>query len=131
MQGYLQQVSYQAGAACIAECECAMLLFTMWRMREILRGRRVLWMVDNSASLFGVIKGLSGNAINCRTIELIHFIMYHFNITVWWEFVDSESNYIDGISRDLEADAWARHHGMIPEDRGLTLCMLFFMCYAC
>ena len=72
--------------------------------------------VDNGASLFGVIKGVSGNAVNCRTIELLHFVIYHFGVTVWWEFVDSDSNSSDGISRELEVDAWSGTHGLCPQD---------------
>ncbi len=98
------------GDGCIAACECAMLFVFMWEFRHELRNRRVLWLVDNSASLFAVIKGSSNSPSMTRTIELIHFVMYHFHIQVWWEFVASEQNFSDGISRLLGNDPFAASH---------------------
>ena len=39
---------YQEGdpITCIASCECSMIIVTLWTLRETLRGRRILWLVD-------------------------------------------------------------------------------------
>ena len=85
---------------CIAVCECSMVITALWDMRALVRGRRVLWLLDNSASLHALIKGTSGNIHLSRAVELFYMFAYWFKVHVWFEFVDSESNYADGISRD-------------------------------
>ena len=98
------------GDGCIAACKCAMLFVFMWKFRHDLRNRRVLWLVDNSASLFAVIKGSSDSPAMTCTIELIHVVMYHFHTQVWWEFVESEQNFADGMSRLVGNDPLAVSH---------------------
>ena len=46
----------------IAVCECSMVITALWDMSALVKeGRRVLWLLDNSASLHALIKGTSGN----------------------------------------------------------------------
>ena len=47
---------------CIAVCECSIIICTwlntaLWDIRALVRRRRVLWLLDNSASLHALIKG--------------------------------------------------------------------------
>ena len=76
---------------------------------------RMLWIVDNSASLFALIEGASNNCNLERIVAAFHFICYMFDITVFFEYVDSKSNYSDGISRLLDQDPWCRKHEVRPE----------------
>ena len=101
---------------CIAVCECSMAITTLWDMREVVRGQRVLWLLDNSASLHSLIKGTSSNPHLGRAVELYHMFCYWFQVDVWFEFVDSDSNYSDGISRDLDKDPWCRKMGITPRE---------------
>ena len=48
----------------IARCECAVLPTAMYHDPEAIRGRDVLWFVDNTAALAGVVKGTSGEPVN-------------------------------------------------------------------
>ena len=91
-----------------------MIIVTLWTLRVKLRGRRILWLVDNSASLHALIKGTSSNPTLGRAVELYHMFCYWFQVTVWFEFVDSDSNFADGISRDLHEDSFSRGLGITP-----------------
>ena len=103
-----------------------MAITTLWDMREVVRGQRVLWLLDNSASLHSLIKGTSSNPHLGRAVELYHMFCYWFQVDVWFEFVDSDSNYSDGISRDLDKDPWCRKMGITPRE-----CSVFLWMWEC
>ena len=94
--------------------------------------RRVIWFVDNTVSLHSFIKGRASHAALDRAISMAKFLQArtrlgtvsgqgararagsaqgHARVSIWMEFVDSEGNWADGISRDLGEDAFARAHG--------------------
>ena len=92
----------------IASCECAILPFVLLREGEALRGRDILWMVDNTAALGGAVKGTSGEATLEKLVALFWVLSYRFQCRIWLEYVDSKSNWSDGISREYGADSFAR-----------------------
>ena len=73
-------------------------------------------LLDNSASLHALIKGTSGSEHLGRAVELFHMFSYWFEVHVWFEFVDSASNFSDGISRNLSEDAFCKFLGTAPEE---------------
>ena len=76
----------------------------------------MLWLLDNSASLHSLIKGTSGNIHLSRAVELFYMFAYWFKVHVWFEFVDSESNYADGISRNLAEDTFCQAIHVQPRE---------------
>jgi len=60
-----------AGGNPLAHAEAAAVLFTRWRLRSLLRGKQVLWFVDNTAALRSFVKGMSSNAAISRTVEAV------------------------------------------------------------
>ena len=42
--------------------------------------------------------------------------MYHLKVLVWFEWVDSGSNWADGISRLFEKDPFASAHGFYTSE---------------
>ena len=76
-----------------------------------LAGRRVLWFLDNTVSLYSVVKGSAKSPALDRAIAVTKFLQGVFHIQVWFEFVDSKGNWSDGISRQLAADDFAQRHG--------------------
>ncbi len=44
--------------------------------------------------------------------QLLYFLMFAGDIRVYWEYVESDSNWSDGASRDLLGDPWSRQHGV-------------------
>jgi hypothetical protein len=96
-----------SGKQPIASCECAMLPFVLLREGEALRNRDVIWMVDNTAALGGVVKGSSGEVTLEKLIGLFWILTFRYQCRVWLEYVDSKSNWSDGISRDYGEDGFA------------------------
>ncbi|CAK0807283.1 unnamed protein product, partial [Prorocentrum cordatum] len=72
-----------------AECEPARL-----------RGRDVIWFVDNEAAAAAGIRGGSGETEVDIMMQAAHLLWMHLDCRVWIEWVDSASNPADGLSRD-------------------------------
>ena len=58
----------------------------------------------------GVIKRKSQSPVE----RLVSAVCYWFQASVWFEVVDSDSNFADGISRDLHEDSFSRKLGVTP-----------------
>eukprot|EP00972_Heterocapsa_arctica_P031952 4706337-Heterocapsa_arctica.AAC.1 len=76
-----------------------------------MQGARVTWYVDNSAALDSFVKGISGHAAIDRAAHIVHFLAYKYDISIWFEFVDSQSNWSDGVSRLYFDDPFAASQG--------------------
>ena len=57
------------------------------------------------------MKGTSGQPILQRLVALFWILSYRFRVNVWVEYVDSHSNWSDGISRLFAADPFVAAHG--------------------
>jgi len=99
-----------AGKQPIARIECCMLPALILEEMDLLRGRDVVWFVDNTAALCGTVKGGSKNATLAKLIAMTWILCFRLNIRIWFEFVDSEANWSDGISRDFDEDIFAKTH---------------------
>ena len=82
--------------------------------KDRLKGRNVVWFVDNASALYSAVKGSSRNGVVRRAIFYTNMLAYAWDISIWWEFVDSESNWADGISRVGAEDEFVRRHGFSP-----------------
>ena len=101
----------RAGANPIALCECCMLPITLMNFRNIFAGRDVLWLCDNTTALYSIVKGTArGPQLDC-IVAVFHFLLYFLNVRCWLEWVGSNSNYSDGISRELDKDPFSTAHG--------------------
>ena len=118
MVGMLDTWGYkgEGPVTCVAVCECSMVIIALWDLRLVAKGRRVLWVLDNSASSHALVKGTSSNVHLSRAVELFYMFAYWFKVHVWFEFVDSESNYVGGISRDLAEDAFCKSIQVQPSE---------------
>ena len=67
-------------------------------------------MVDNTAALGGVVQGTSGQPSLERLVTLFWILSYRFRATVWVEYVDSQGDWSDGISRLFAADLFVAAH---------------------
>ncbi len=103
----------------IAQCEAAIVLATMLSAKDQLAGRDVIWFVDNTAALHSLVKGSSSNAALDRTVQIVHLLAYEIRCRVWFEFISSEQNWADGVSRYGSEDAFAAEHRIRVQ--GLTL----------
>ena len=69
-------------------------------------GRDVLWFIDNEAAAATLIRGASREKDVCEIAECTHLLWAHLRCRVWVEWIDSDSNPSDGLSRDGIMDQW-------------------------
>ena len=98
------------GGQPIAKCELAMLPILLYHERHNLEKRDIVWMVDNTAALGGVIKGASGFAVSEQFIASFWMLAFVLDLRLWIEYVDSKGNWSDGISRDFGDDQYSADH---------------------
>ena len=118
--GY-RQAKLEEGGNPIALCEGAMVPIALYTEASKLKHCDVLWFVDNTSALHSMIKGSARSEWLDRSVALFHFLAFHHDVHVWFEFVDSESNWSDGISRDLGEDKWAKQHGFALRELSIPL----------
>ncbi len=83
-------------------------LLLAWRE---LRGRDVVWFIDNTSALASIVKGASRDVDLDCIVQTAYFVAYAGNIRLWWEYIPSAANWADGASRHLTHDDWARDNG--------------------
>ena len=76
-----------------------------------LRGRNVLWVIDNTSVLFAMLKGSSPSESVDRLALLANLMLARYGVRVYFEYVESEANWSDGVSRHGGEDPLARTHG--------------------
>ena len=86
----------------------------LFEHRKALAGHDVNFFVDNVGVLAQLTKGSSGAADLGPLVGAIHFLLVWFDIRVWWEYVESEANISDGLSRDGASDSLSRRLGWKP-----------------
>ena len=67
--------------------------------------------IDNEAAANAMIKGDSRLPVVGAMATCVQLLLIRYNITVWFEWVDSDSNLADGLSRDGAADSWTLEQG--------------------
>ena len=71
----------------------------LWTFPEQLAGQDVLWWVDNMAALGCLIKSSSPNEDMARIALSSHLAMAQLQLRTWFEWVDSDSNPSDPLTR--------------------------------
>ena len=97
----------------IAQLELVMVLIAMLKLPDELRGKRGVWFIDNTAALMALVRGRSNSADLDRLAGSIHAALFAMQIWMYFEWVESKSNWADGISRESLKDAWHRRHGFV------------------
>ena len=69
-----------------------------------LRERRGVWFIDNVAALMALVRGRSDSSSLDNLARAIHTAIFALKAWIYFEWVPSESNWSDGISREGEAD---------------------------
>ena len=97
------------------------ILLSMWDASS-LRSSDVIWFVDNQGAASSLAKGSSGAPDIDRLVALSHLVWARLHVRVWIEWVDSEANISDGISRYGFDDETSRSLGVVPEYFSLPRC---------
>ena len=95
----------------IREAEAVAVLAACVLTPEFIRGRELVWFIDNVAALSSVIRGTSraedvGHIAACTQVAMLER-----SSSVWYERVDSDSNPADRLSRDGVHDKWTLEQG--------------------
>ena len=86
------------------------------RNAQKLTERRVLFYLDNTSALHSYVKGRAGPSALDRSIAFTNFVAFKRSILTWWEFVPSDANWADGISRLLGDDPFSADHEFPNEE---------------
>jgi hypothetical protein len=85
----------------IAQVEQAAVVMLLIGHPCVLAGRDAFWYIDNTVALSAVVKGSSADPDMARAAAAIHLAMAMAGTRVWFEYIESESNWADEPSRKL------------------------------
>ena len=74
--------------------------------REILQGRDVVWYIDNIGACSALIKGNSSQHDAGIVTAACHLLWAKLSVRMWIEWVASDDNPSDGLSRFGLLDTW-------------------------
>ena len=94
----------------IAQLELYMVLAGLARWAEEFREKRGIWFIDNIAALMALVRGRSRSQSLDNLARAIHAAMFALKAWIYFEWVPSDSNWSDGISRDGARDGWYRRN---------------------
>ena len=83
---------------------------------EYLRDCDVLWFTDNEAACASLVRGASRQVDVGAIAGLAHLLCAHLGCRVWFEWIDSESNPADALSRDGLDDHWTRQQAWVLQE---------------
>ena len=92
-----------------SEAVCAVGAF--WHLREHLYDQDVNYFVDSQSAVEALIKGTCSASDVADIANVAHLLWLLLRTRVWIEWVDSDSNPSDGLSRDGLSDAWTTQQG--------------------
>ena len=87
-----------------------------WISPEIFADRDSVWFVDNAAAVSTLIRGAAKPEDIDRIATAVAFQNAHLRHRPWFEWIDSDSNPSDGLSRDGLEDSWTRSQNWILQD---------------
>ncbi len=76
-----------------------------------LYGCDLLWFIDNTSALAAAVRGAASDPDAASMTQLLYALAYSADVRIFWEYVESESNWADGASRGLLDGPWARANG--------------------
>ena len=75
------------------------LIMVLKTCRDKLRGRDVIWFIDNEAVCAAAIRGSSSAEDVQDIVQTSAFMALEIHCRIWYEWIDSDSNISDGLSR--------------------------------
>ena len=88
-----------------------MILVAIVELAPVMRGRRGIWYIDNVAALMAMVRGRANSPDVDRMAEILQGAMFALGIWLYFEWVESNSNWSDGISRSGLKDTWQAANG--------------------
>lgn len=76
--------------------------------------RDIIWFIDNEAACSTLIRGASSQEDVQVIAEASQLLWALRRLRVWIEWIDTDSNPSDGLSRDGLACSWCAARGIVP-----------------
>ena len=110
LEGLIQRKSQ------ILACEAVAVPQALVQLRQVFYGRDVTWYIDNEAACSSMIRGSSRPEDVGLIAGVAHLLMMTLGCRVWFEWIDSDSNIADGLSRAGLMDEWTVAQDWILEE---------------
>ena len=78
----------------------------IWNLRALLKGRDLVVFIDNEGAASAQIRGSSKVDDVGSIVQSTHWLLLELQCRMWVEWIDSNSNLSDGLSRDGLLDEW-------------------------
>ena len=91
------------------ESICALVIPFLWR--QVFQAQDVVWYIDNEAAVSSLIRATSSQTDVHQICQASHALFGLFSTRCWYEWIDSDSNPADGLSRDGLQDGWTLEQG--------------------
>ena len=101
----------------IFPAEVAAVPIALALFRQECAGRDLIVFVDNEAAVSSLIRGSTKVEDANALVELCHALALLLHTRVWIEWIDSESNPSDGLSRLGVCDPWTADQGYLLHAR--------------
>ena len=103
----------------IAQVECIVPAWALTAHFDQWRGRDIYWFFDNTAALAAMTKANSRDVDLDQSSYIAHSALAVMQCRVWWEYVQSDSNWADGPSRDGISCEFCRRAGFRLRERAI------------
>ena len=110
----------------IYAAEAYAVLAAVYEHLQALAGSDVIFLVDNEAACAALIRGSSKEEDVCCIVNAVQWLLFSVDCRPWFEWIDSDSNCSDGLSRDGLKDPWTREQewllakGTVPPWNAVT-----------
>jgi hypothetical protein len=107
----------------IAQLELLQIVAGLTIMPEVFRDASGVWFIDNLAALYSLVKGRSDSPELDHMASIAHSLLFGLNCCMFFEWIESKSNWADSLSRCGHSDPWHRAHGFRVHDASVPLFM--------
>ena len=104
---------FQVRKTQIVPCEALLGVVVPANCSDFLAGRDVIWYVDSQPACQLLMKGSSSVPDLCIIAALTQLLLARMGSRVYWEWVESDANASDGLSRAGLHDAWSLQQGWL------------------
>ena len=107
----------------IAQLELAMIQVALVSQPHHFRDQSGVWYVDNIAALMALVRGRSNNDELDAMAMHIQCLLFGLNCFIYFDWIQSDSNWADGISRVGLADDWLQRHYFVGRSAQVHLAL--------
>jgi hypothetical protein len=92
----------------ITACEALLGVITPFNLKQQLLNQDCVWFMDNKAACSLLVKGNSSHSDLSAIACITHLLLTSRHCRCYFEWVESEANLADGLSRSGLEDAWTK-----------------------